>query len=206
MYSQDLLDQIKAHCLSNTKKEMGGLLISVDKEIKLFQCANHNAPMGRFTVSAFEYLNAVDKGKLIAIYHSHFNSPEFSKIDYNFCTHERINLILYHIPTDTFNFLSPLDPPLTCLDFVKHFYRDAKLNISSVLGDDLHTELNKYNFIHTNSPKFGDLVVFYAKDKIHLGIYVNNHLFKHYGKHGVCEKEFPQRIRYEFYAAPRKSN
>lgn len=97
---------IKNHALETFPEECCGFIVRNKKKIKCVKM-NNIAKNKRFffKISIIDFLNISDMYKILYIYHSHtIDNNQFSQIDIKCALYNNINMILYNVKQDKFNY------------------------------------------------------------------------------------------------------
>lgn len=103
---QEILDKIKTESLARNPEESCGLILN---DSLFFACKNcHDNKLEHFKININEYLKASKLGKITHLFHSHpTEKKEFSILDKTISEEFNLNLILYHLPDDSFLYYTP---------------------------------------------------------------------------------------------------
>ena len=109
--SDRIKKEIKDHSLQEFPKECCGLIIYDDNigEIRAIRCDNQSKNKEQhFQISASDYLHASLSGKILAMYHSHPDTPDsFSEHDKYQSNGHKIDSVLYIMESDKFDVYKP---------------------------------------------------------------------------------------------------
>lgn len=202
----------------------GLIIKSFNGEIIVFPCRNKSDNKSlHYILDPNDYLKSIYIGEILACYHSQIESDEFSNLDKIQSIGHNCIYIMFCLSTKNFhifdpknkNFSNPLSKYIginfkigenDCYSLIRNFYKIEK----NIHLPDLNREKDWYqldpkrfekehnknfkNFVLTNNPKYGDLIVFkYAKNinPHHLGIYLNNIEFLHHPRNKYsCVESF----------------
>jgi proteasome lid subunit RPN8/RPN11 len=95
---------IKNHAIETFPEECCGLIIKDKKEVKCIKMKNiAKEKECFFKISVLDFLNI--SNKILYIYHSHtIDNNEFSPLDIKCSKYHNINMILYNIKQNKFNY------------------------------------------------------------------------------------------------------
>lgn len=201
---------IKAHSLES-ENEVCGLIIIKDGYYEVIKCNNiSDDPENHFIIDYNDYINASEKGEIIATYHSHndqnkdrFNS--LSLFDIEQAKKNNLIYIMYYVPRGTFSVIDPKDSNskytgrqfeigvTDCFTLLRDFYLD-ELNIAitnysrtsdwqSINKNLIEDTFVMEGFEVVKDLEYGDVLLF-SKSKTspaeHIGIYIGNNLYLHH--------------------------
>lgn len=215
-----LTNNLKLEIKKNIDKkdeECCGLIVKTGEGIDnfiVFPCHNTNKHKSNyFQIDSKDYLKASLMGQITACYHTHVNDKvSFSYLDKINCYNNKINYILYHVPSDCFFEMAPddsisyINKPFCwgksdCFTLVQDYYKKEKnVTIGSISYTvyDVSTLDNPtiQNFYLENGfrrlNKIDDLqkddiicFCFYKRGyPIHLSIYLGHGYFLHHPRNG----------------------
>ncbi|MEK6884380.1 MAG: NlpC/P60 family protein [Nanoarchaeota archaeon] len=152
MMTEEIKESIKNHAFQEKPKECCGLIVQSDN-YKAFPCRNRSEdPIETFSIDTSDYLKALNIGKIIAFYHSHVETPNFSEFDKLNSEKHNLPSVLYCINKNIFNYYSPhgYEMPyenreyvlgnVDCVTLIIDYYK-RELNI------DLPDLTSKYRYI-----------------------------------------------------------
>lgn len=131
--------EIKKHSLEFPKEEVCGFVLDNNT---IFRARNISSLKNKtFSVYPLDYLAAEEKGKIVAVYHSHILTKEFSEFDkVNSTNHNKI-YVMYCLKSDSFHIFYPNNysnkyigrqfnyKTNNCYTIIKDFYKN-ELNIN----------------------------------------------------------------------------
>ncbi|MAF24954.1 hypothetical protein CL634_05200 [bacterium] len=97
--------EIKLHSLEEDPNECCGLILEIDKDLRIMKCKNISKDkLNNFEIGPHDYLRGEKRGKIKAYYHSHPNDEigTFSDIDKKVSLGHGIPLIMYSIKNNKF--------------------------------------------------------------------------------------------------------
>ena len=99
----------RAHALAEAPREACGLVVDVDGRWIYHACGNeHSEPEHAFRISAADYVAAADRGKVVAVVHSHPQGEGASEADVAGCRESRVIwMLLIDIEADVWLVLHP---------------------------------------------------------------------------------------------------
>jgi proteasome lid subunit RPN8/RPN11 len=97
---------IKKHALEDFPNECCGFIVKDNKKIKCIKTKNISKQKNYFfKVSIEDFLNIKDNYNILYIYHSHtIDNSEFSGLDKSCAKHLMVDMVLYNIKQDQFNY------------------------------------------------------------------------------------------------------
>jgi proteasome lid subunit RPN8/RPN11 len=108
MITIELLDEIKAAANASPKKEICGVIYTARRKNIFHQCKNIAEQSQHFIVDPADYAEAEDKGKIIAIVHSHvFENPKPSEADLIGIEKTGLPWLIVNTPVGTHSFTFP---------------------------------------------------------------------------------------------------
>tara|TARA_Y100001938_G_scaffold145373_1_gene221877 strand:- start:156 stop:899 length:744 start_codon:yes stop_codon:yes gene_type:complete len=140
---EKIKNKIKIHALKESPKECCGFILLVGDQTELYQCTNFSTtPSSHFSISPKDYIKASDKGKIIAVYHSHpLGSEKFSPSDLMNSSGHNTPFVVYSITKDCFSIHDPLkdksyieSKPFEfgvsdCYNFVIQYYKELGIDL-----------------------------------------------------------------------------
>jgi proteasome lid subunit RPN8/RPN11 len=135
--TEDFKIKIAEHANQEAPNECCGLLVQTPDGVILIKCQNvSNTPKNHFIIRNTERQQAEEKGKILAFYHSHVNSPlTLSEVDKVVSEELQINCILYVVGENKFEEYVPqgyevpyenrpfLLGVLDCIVLVRDYYK-----------------------------------------------------------------------------------
>ena len=105
----NIQEQIKTLCESENKKESCGIIIFENKRTKIIPCSNISKnPEDFFEIQISEQIEAMKRGKILAIYHSHLNQcHNFSKEDLKYSEEMVVPFLVYSLKNKKHNIYIP---------------------------------------------------------------------------------------------------
>lgn len=102
----DICEKIKEYCLKNKTSESCGFVIQKNDGLEVVEMINnHPQKEDFFIISPLDFLKVKEQGVVEYVYHSHLNGIEFSETDRIYQKYHNINMIVYDISSDSFNYL-----------------------------------------------------------------------------------------------------
>ncbi len=204
MLTEPIKQIIKKHALEEQPKECCGLIVQKGENYEAFPCKNDSNEPNKFKLNCFDYLKASNMGDIKALYHSHFNSSDFSLFDKQQSKVNKLKYILYFAPENEFKIFDPNIDKLSdylglkfipqiqdCFTLAKLYYK-KEFNIP-INGYTWHQDClengqklfdNNYireGFIKVSELKKNDCILFkFRKDfSEHCAIYLGDNLILH---------------------------
>jgi len=210
--------KIKNHAIEELPNECCGLLIDTSSGIDVSRSNNvSDNKLSNFSIDIKDYFRAIQKGKIIAFYHSHGESDinEFSLLDKINSINHKLPMILYNTKLNEFKLFNSNDlgcsyvgkpfkfEKATCLTLVENFYlKEFNIPFPPELKntkwvnenlENMETEIKKCGFqIINGEKKFGDLILLDELSRgkpNHLMIYLNNNQILHHKHRGYSTVE-----------------
>lgn len=106
MITDQVKKQIIEYAESNSTEEVCAFIVKDDNDIIfLHPVANrHPQPKCNFLINPLDYLKIKNKYIILALFHSHNGSAEFSKADLHYHKYHNIDMVIYDLKTKSFNF------------------------------------------------------------------------------------------------------
>ena len=198
--NRHIFNQIKQHALEVPNEECCGLILNNCILKANNVSANKN---NSFMIHPKDYLRAEKISEIVGFYHSHSEgSDEFSELDIKHSNHNKLPLVMYHVPTDKFKIHDNFDDNYSkyqkylgikfgynnadCLTLVEEFYtNEFQINLPKITRNQnwfidtpniLEENIENFGFLKINErPKFGDVFV----SPRHLMIYIGRNQILH---------------------------
>lgn len=105
----NIQEKIKLLCESEAEKESCGIIIFENKRTKIVPCSNVSKnPANFFEIQISEQIEAMRRGKILAIYHSHLNQcHNFSKEDLKYSEEMIVPFLVYSLKNKKHNIYVP---------------------------------------------------------------------------------------------------
>lgn len=212
----DLKYKIKELAEINKPKEICGLIFKSGDLIDIYPCQNISLNKEKhFELNPFDYLKAVEKGKIIGIYHSQENS-EPSFLDYSVSLGHNLYSLIYsykdknfiEINKDSIKYRKYIGIPFdinkeNCFTLSQKFYlNEYNIKINNYfISEDwfeknpniINNNYDKEGFlpVELNKIQIGDAIIFRFKNSgIHIGIYIGSNMFLHHDRNKYSNIEY----------------
>lgn len=205
MFTKEVLDDIKTHVNSSTKREICGLIVTHRRKQIYVPCANV-APMDNdFEISAEEFAEVSDNYKILAVVHSHVGTnPNPSQADLIQIEHNNIPYFIMNYPLNTHTYTEPtgyvapyVGRPFVhgitdCYAIWRDFYK-REFGIDMIdyyrghewwaKGDNLYLD-NYINagFVEVDNLQYGDIILMKVASQVpnHCAVYIDNNIILHH--------------------------
>lgn len=213
MLTDQIKESIKEHTFKEQPKECCGLIVQKDENCTSFPCKNDSNEPNKFRVNCSDYLKCSFCGDIKALYHSHFNSPDFSLYDKQQAKINNLKYILYFVPDNKFNIFDPLIDNLSnyigrkyqigvqdCFTLVRDYYKkELNKEIFNYERDENWKNISplidlcykKEGFKEVNDLKKHDIILFkFRRDfSEHCAVYLGDNLMLHQPVNGLSKIE-----------------